>query len=237
MIHLNVLPIYITLIAFFGISTNGFEYTLDINYIFFKTLPVLALSVLTYLGNTAVNEKYRKIQTTALLFGAIGDFLIAFLHNNISGLVIGAVAFGIGHMFYLKTFYRKLKHLYIPLTIPVVVYGAVINQLFLVPKLDEDLISTIILMIYSAILAVPLLISGSMYLGGCIEYENAQAFHKLRFAGFIFFFISDSVLLLSNTGHRFPYSEVLILTTYFAAQYLILCALHEEGKLKDRKKQ
>lgn len=40
-------------------------------------------------------------------------------------------------------------------------------------------------------------------------------------AGYGLFFFSDTFVLLVHLGYAFPYSEVLILLSYYAAQYLI----------------
>lgn len=51
----------------------------------------------------------------------------------------------------------------------------------------------------------------------------------LRFVGFIFFYASDSALIMYHVGYKFPFAEIIILLTYFVAQYLIVwgtCKTH-----------
>ncbi|PIO57522.1 hypothetical protein TELCIR_21064, partial [Teladorsagia circumcincta] len=58
----------------------------------------------------------------------------------------------------------------------------------------------------------------------------------LRYMGFMMFFISDSVLVMHHTGYRLPWPEMVVLATYYTAQYLILygnihTGLHGKAKL------
>lgn len=56
----------------------------------------------------------------------------------------------------------------------------------------------------------------------------------LRAAGFFLFYVSDSCLILNETGFHVPKAELSILSTYFGAQFLILwgsAALHEERRV------
>jgi hypothetical protein len=39
--------------------------------------------------------------------------------------------------------------------------------------------------------------------------------------GYGIFFLSDTLVLLVHLGYTFPHSEVVILLSYYAAQYLI----------------
>ncbi len=43
----------------------------------------------------------------------------------------------------------------------------------------------------------------------------------MRFAGYSLFFLSDSMLLLEHMGFEWPFSSLLILSTYFSSQYLL----------------
>ena len=53
-----------------------------------------------------------------------------------------------------------------------------------------------------------------------------------RFIGYLLFFVSDSLLLLEKS-YVFPFSAIVILSTYFASQYLIMWGglqnIYDEG--------
>ncbi|TKR59869.1 hypothetical protein L596_029479 [Steinernema carpocapsae] len=88
---------YAVLITLFYLQTDGFDNTSH-GYSILKTLPVLALAVITYYRATMIRERERQFHALALLCGAIGDFLIG---ASSSAFVLGALAFGVGHVCYM----------------------------------------------------------------------------------------------------------------------------------------
>ncbi|MFH4983537.1 hypothetical protein AB6A40_010246 [Gnathostoma spinigerum] len=88
---------YVALVVLFYRQSDGFDDTTSL-YDFWKTLPVLMLSVLCYLIGAGLRGRERTFTALGLLFGAIGDCIIGGTDNR---LAAGALAFGIGHIFYL----------------------------------------------------------------------------------------------------------------------------------------
>ncbi|CAG9532568.1 unnamed protein product [Cercopithifilaria johnstoni] len=79
------------------------------------------------------------------------------------------------------------------------------------------------MIIYFFLLSTCVIFSGSLYIrGGPSDYPR-QFNNLLRFIGFILFYLSDSTLIIHHVGIAVPIAEKLILSTYFIAQYLILC--------------
>lgn len=64
-------------------------------------MPVLILSILCFLVGAGLRGRDRGYTALGLLFGAIGDYLIG---RSNDGLIVGAIFFGIGHIFYLVSF-------------------------------------------------------------------------------------------------------------------------------------
>uniref|UniRef100_A0A0N5BKZ7 lysoplasmalogenase n=1 Tax=Strongyloides papillosus TaxID=174720 RepID=A0A0N5BKZ7_STREA len=234
MLPLSIFIVYGTLIAYFAVSTDGFTYEPTSIYCFKKCLPILSLAMMVLAGMTKIRKKYRNTHIWAILFGALGDFLIAFLSNGLHAIIYGAVAFGIGHLLYMKTFFSKIKHLHkgLSLMTTIAIFG--INYIILFPNFNNEPISTIIMAVYSFILALCFLGAGSQYFEGSIQYERGQKFQLLRFIGFSLFLASDFCLLLANKGHRYSFSEAFIMLTYYGAQLFITSAMHHEEMLKGK---
>ncbi|EFO14877.2 hypothetical protein LOAG_13638 [Loa loa] len=87
------------------------------------------------------------------------------------------------------------------------------------------------MIIYSFLLSMCVVFSGSLYIhGGPYDYPR-QFNNLLRFLGFVLFCLSDSALIIHHVGIAVPVAEKLILSTYFIAQYLILCGSSSSSSL------
>ncbi|KAE9548337.1 hypothetical protein FO519_008454 [Halicephalobus sp. NKZ332] len=219
------LACYVALISLFYTYTDGFRLSHTWTYCILKTFPCSILGLLVFLEHTPLTGTQAKQQAIGLVFGALGDFLIA-LHED--GLTTGAVSFAVGHLFYMAIFAPRVKQVSKEFTFIILAYGAVMNHFFLIPNLSIHPISTLILMVYSLILCTALVLSGSIYFHGTTDKPPKQSNDLTRFLGYSLFFISDSLLLLRSVGSSFPYDQLAILSTYFAAQYLILTGTTNE---------
>ncbi|TMS35774.1 hypothetical protein L596_003097 [Steinernema carpocapsae] len=184
-----------------------------------------------FLFANSVPDRERKLHASGLLLGALGDFLIGQFEN---GIVTGAIAFGIGHIFYLATFARRLQKPTYALVGGILTYGIILNHFCLIPQLGSHPINTSILLVYSLLLSSCVVISGSMYIEGTADQPPQQKENLVRFLGFSTFAVSDSTLILDHVGYRVPYVELIILCTYFTAQFVIMwsACLAPESKQK-----
>ncbi|VDN50603.1 unnamed protein product [Dracunculus medinensis] len=202
---------YFALVALFYRQSDGFIKKCDNLYEYWKTLPVLILSILCFLVGAGLRGRDRGYTALGLLFGAIGDYLIG---RSNDGLIVGAIFFGIGHIFYLV------------ITIVAASFYVIIGWYALLPLILHHTIASILLISYSVLLATCFILSGSLYVYGVMKnFQN----NLLRFVGFIFFYASDSALIMYHVGYKFPFAEIIILLTYFVAQYLIVwgtCKTH-----------
>uniref|UniRef100_A0A1I8ADC0 lysoplasmalogenase n=1 Tax=Steinernema glaseri TaxID=37863 RepID=A0A1I8ADC0_9BILA len=210
---------YVALVALFYVQSGGFVKFHDTGYAFWKVLPVSTLGALMYFFATTIPERERKLHAFGLLLGALGDFLIGYFEN---GIVTGAIAFGIGHMFYLSTFARRLQKPTYALAGGLLVYGMILNHFCLMPQLGAHPINTVILFVYSLLLSSAVIISGSMFIEGTTDQSPNEKENLVRFIGFGIFAVSDSTLILDHSGYWVPYAEVIILSTYFTAQFVIM---------------
>lgn len=65
---------------------------------FRKITPIILLVAFAYLNGGGLGKEQRKTAAAGLFFGGVGDWIIGMRHD---GIILGAVAFGIGHLFYL----------------------------------------------------------------------------------------------------------------------------------------
>ncbi|VDK89348.1 unnamed protein product [Litomosoides sigmodontis] len=211
---------YFALVFIFYHQSNGFIPSCDNLYEYWKTLPVLILSILYYAVGSSFSNRQRTYASLGLLAGAIGDYMIARPND---GLILGAVCFAIGHIFYLFTFTHCIGNVCIPLLFITILISSVIFYATLTLLLIVHPIASAIMIIYSFLLSTCVVFSGSLYIHGGPSDHPRQFNNLLRFLGFVLFYLSDSTLIIHHVGIAVPVAEKLILSTYFIAQYLILC--------------
>uniref|UniRef100_A0A915AYB8 lysoplasmalogenase n=1 Tax=Parascaris univalens TaxID=6257 RepID=A0A915AYB8_PARUN len=211
---------YFALVALFYRQSDGFIQKYDNSYEYWKTLPVLILSVLCYLIGAGLRGRERAYTALGLLFGALGDYLIC---RTEDGLITGATAFGIGHIFYLLTFAHRVRQLHYTLTLLACISGSLV-VCGVTPIVADNRINGVIVLTYSFLLSTCLVLSGSLYFHGARNEPPHQLNNLLRFIGFSLFYGSDTMLILQHVGFRIPFAEKLILLSYFLAQYLIVWA-------------
>ncbi|VDM95998.1 unnamed protein product [Thelazia callipaeda] len=232
---------YFALVFIFYRQSNGFIKSCDNLYEYWKTLPVLILSILYYFVGSSFNSRQHAYTCLGLLFGAIGDYLIV---RPSDGLTLGAIFFAIGHIFYLvsKKFLHYINIIHIfsllqlsftyrlgKLSLCILISTILASFMVLYTTLtmlliSHAMISMAMIIIYSLLLSVCVIFSGSLYLQGGPCDHPRQYNNLLRFLGFILFYLSDSAFIIHHVGIEIPNAEKLILITYFMAQYLILCS-------------
>uniref|UniRef100_A0A7E4USS5 lysoplasmalogenase n=1 Tax=Panagrellus redivivus TaxID=6233 RepID=A0A7E4USS5_PANRE len=218
---MKCLTIFVLFVAIFYAQTSSFDHKHTWEYPVLKTLPCLVLSALVHFGMSPLKGQEASYHAKGLFLGAVGDLLLALSEN---GLYPGAVAFAIGHIYYMAVIAPKIIQIHINLALVAFVYAAGINYAFLVPALTASPLSTLIMMAYSIILTTGVVLAGSLYLQDeRIGKSATKSSDLLLFAGFALFMISDSLLLLCYLGRPIPYSNQIVLFTYFGAQYAILC--------------
>ncbi|KAK6104999.1 YhhN-like family protein [Brugia pahangi] len=211
---------YFALVFIFYHQSNGFIRSCDNLYEYWKTLPVLILSILYYAVGSSFSNRQHIYASLGLLAGAIGDYMITRPND---GLILGAACFAIGHIFYLLTFTYRIGNLCIPLLFMIILISFIILYVTFALLLIVHPIASTIMIIYSFLLSICVLFSGSLYICGGPYDQQRQFNNLLRFLGFLLFYLSDSALIIHHVGIAVPVAEKLILSTYFIAQYLILC--------------
>lgn len=168
-----------------------------------KTIPVLSLALLAF---TNISGTKGKLIGAGLLFSGSGDIILQL--DGAGYFVYGLGAFLIAHLFYIAAFIRQpeISRSRLPVPLVICVYG-IIMGVVLFPHLGDMLIPV----------AVYLLIILSMGISAALGTTN----HPLVVAGALLFIISDSLIATNRFLVPVPLSGLLIMTTYYMAQFLI----------------
>ncbi|WP_366141297.1 lysoplasmalogenase [uncultured Rossellomorea sp.] len=133
--------------------------------------------------------------------------------------VAGLGAFLIGHVFYLMGFIRmsRFNKARLAALLPIALYSFFIGRQ-LITALQTDGNDGLVLPVVSYMLVISLMALTAILTG------NLWAT-----VGSILFVISDSILSWNMFVAAIPYSDVLIMTTYYSAQFLIASSLASIG--------
>jgi uncharacterized membrane protein YhhN len=198
----------------------------DFHYII-KPLIIISL-IIFYVYHTQLSGRFAKRIFVGLLFGLMGDVFLMFVAKNQSFFMFGLVAFLIGHLWYVSAFYLDYK--WSPATerkatwFALIVFGVfcIGFYLYLRPYLNEMKIPVMIYAFVVSLMAMMAVNRKGRVNGGSFN---------LIFIGAIFFLISDSVLAYNKFVIPFKGADIVIISTYMLAQYLITIGAVER-KLK-----
>ncbi|KAK6028714.1 YhhN-like protein [Ostertagia ostertagi] len=144
--------VYFLLVANFYNESHGFQKFYNRLYPVWKVMPIVFLTIFAAVHGGGLSKRNRFMCAMALFFGGIGDVLIGLSDE---GIVTGAIAFAIGHLFYMPT------KIFWPLLIGTFAWGAVLGHFCVFPMLNEHPFEVLILSTYSLILSSCLAITGS----------------------------------------------------------------------------
>ncbi|GMS91819.1 hypothetical protein PENTCL1PPCAC_30394, partial [Pristionchus entomophagus] len=224
---------YLLAIGHFFYQSAGFVKFYNDQYAYWKCIPLLVLISFVAIHG-GVPTKTRTLLAIALAAGSVGDFVIGSAHD---GIVPGAVAFGIGHIINMLTFAPETRRICWPLAGAVLALNAVVGHFCVFPILEKSVIDVVILSVYSCLLAAALIVAASQcFYGSSVHPAYAHGL-KWRLLGYALFYLSDNILIIDHTVFSVPFAEHLCLSTYFAAQYLLVraavsCEKHKPKKSK-----
>lgn len=170
----------------------------------FKLIPMILIFLYAVLRLPKQKLKIQWLILTGLVFCAIGD---ATLH----WFVIGLSAFLIGHLFYTAAFLSQWKfNRYRILTIlPLIFYGFIMGSR-LVEALEVSGDTLLIVPVLLYISAIMLMVWAAVMTG-----------NRWLITGSLLFVASDSVLAWNMFVSPVEYSHLLIMSTYYGAQFFI----------------
>jgi len=165
-----------------------------------KPIPLILLVILI-----KWDTPYSRLISFGLIFSIIGDIIL----ESFKLFVPGLIAFLIAHVFYIFAFLKKSNKVSIISSIPFFAYGVL---LFLI--------------LYKSLGAMALPVLVYMFvictmLWRSFVQRNSGKLSNWAFLGAIFFTISDSLIAVSKFYHDFYLAPLLVMTTYWVAQFLI----------------
>lgn len=179
-----------------------------ITKITFKLIPMLLIILYALMQSAVESKKYKILIMTGLFICMLADGLIYWF-------IVGLITFLIGHIWYIVAF-RHIKTSTIPkwAAILLICYGigmAIWIAGTLWTKGDFVLAAAVILYI------IVILSMG---------WNAFQTDNKFAIIGAILFIISDSVLAINRFIVDVPFSDVLIMISYYGAQFLFAYSIH-----------
>lgn len=175
----------------------------------FKPLTIVFIILIAFQSKYPTSALYKQAIIAGLLFSLLGDIFLMLPQDR---FIPGLVSFLAAHIFYIAAFtYESRRALSALDLIPFVIYGVLMLRV-LWSHLGKLRAPVLVYMV--AILAMGWVASSRWILTG-------QEGSLLAFVGAILFIASDSLLAVERFRGRFRSAQLLILTTYFAAQWLI----------------
>lgn len=190
--------------------------------IIFKLIPMLLIILYAFRQLPALPASAMRLIVIGLFFCMLGDGFIAV------SFVAGLGAFLVGHVFYLIGFIKmsRMNMTRLAALLPIGLYSFFIGRQLIAALQTEGndglVIPVVAYMVIISLMALTAIMTGNLW----------------ATTGSILFVISDSILSWNMFVSAIPYSDVLIMTTYYSAQFLIAGSLaslgksvsHEEGK-------
>jgi uncharacterized membrane protein YhhN len=169
-----------------------------------KPLTMLAIILIAYFNSATLPTFYQQMIIVGLIFSTIGDVLLIDSRRFTQGLL----SFLAAHICFIIAFYSTPNLL--SLGFYIVYVAGFLKVLW--KHLDKLKLPVIV---YSLALAA----MSWLALSKTIEHHNHHTFHA--FIGSVLFVASDSLLAFAKFKSSFRFAEVLILSTYFLAQWFI----------------
>ena len=176
--------------------------------VIFKPLAMLIIISIAILY-TAIDFNYKIFIIAGLLLSLVGDMFLIFPEKHFTK---GLIAFLLGHIFYIVAFvvsagFHYTEWIYLPIVIISIVYLKTILS-----HTGKKTLPVIIDVILIAMM-------GWMALERLYYLQTLGAL--LAATGACLFMISDSVLAINKFKKSFHKAELIILSTYYSAQWLL----------------
>ena len=175
-------------------------------YLFKPLTMVFIVSIVWFYG--ASRGFYKWLILSGLVFSLVGDTLLI----NPQNFVFGLASFLIAHLFYIAAFFKAQEGKFNPISLSGFVIGALMLW-FIYNGVSENLKLPVVF--YALAISTMLCAAFNFYL-------TKKAPESLfAFSGAFLFVISDSALAYNKFGEEFLLAKLVILSTYFTAQWLV----------------
>ena len=182
-------------------------------HFFLKASPILLLAAVVGFNDT-IAAPFRWLLLAALLCSAAGDIFLAFNIDDSSDtlFIAGLGSFLVGHIFYALAFFQSVAFQIVSL-LPIIFILVLAATLAwkIWPKLGGLKFPVLFYILVSGLMGV------------------AASFHApfswILVGGAIIFMVSDSMIAVQKFWRPVPYSDFLVMSTYYIAQFLIFWGL------------
>jgi len=205
--------IFIPLIALSAVLTIYGKYSklIYVHYVF-KPLTMVLIICLALLSSPTIVALYKYIIILALIFSLIGDVLLMLPNIKLS---LGLLAFLIAHLIYAAAFIQDVSSYNVMILIPVLLFSIFI-YLFISKNLDKLRIPVILYIIVISLM-------GWLACNRHANFSDSKSLYVL--IGGLLFLFSDSVLAINKFKKQFVLAEILILGSYFSAQFFFALSI------------
>ncbi len=172
-----------------------------------KISPIIVLAIVSF---QKISSGFPKLFIIGLLFSMIGDFILDY--DRQGAFIYGLAAFFIAHVFYISSLGRwgfAGKQLWIAGLI-LILSAVAITLIF--PNLENLLISVLAYMVILLLMGLSTIFS--------------QKTNSWLIIGGLSFLISDSIIGLDKFYTPIIFSHLLIMLTYYFAQYALVRGLN-----------
>lgn len=181
--------------------------------------PLICISLAFYLyKNVNMLAGFNRLVFAGLIFSLFGDCFLLFAGTDIYFFLYGLVSFLLAHIVYSFAFFRDFKNnpqeskFYGNLMLFVLGVFTLSFYTFIRDYLNDFRIPV---MVYMFVISVMAVLAAYRY-----KRVNLLSF-RLILIGAVFFVISDAALAFNKFVEPYPFSGILIMSTYMIAQYLI----------------
>jgi alkenylglycerophosphocholine hydrolase len=150
-----------------------------------------------------------------LLFCLAGDIILFFEKY----FLLGVIAFLIGHIFYIITFFKMEIHITYPILVVIFVISLIMS-VFIILKMDDAVRKTMMVPIIIYVLAISIMVIYALN----YDISGKKIFSYLS-AGAVLFYISDSIISIDRFVSQFKMSSFLVHLFYYSGQFLILAGI------------
>ena len=194
-----------------------------------KALIIPVLAILFLVNLNPGKNRLHTLMLAGLFFSWAGDVVLEFSDNNGNLFLLGLVCFLLAHIMYFTVFLltpgkNSILTNRIWLLIPVIIYGLILI-FYLYPDLAKMRLPVIL---YAAVILT--MLSGAI---NRFEKVNRKSYY-LVLSGAVLFVISDSSIAINKFSHPFESSGIVIMSTYIAAQYLIVAGYISQFRRSDQ---
>lgn len=183
----------------------------------FKPLTMLFIILIALQAGLPTSRFYKYMIVLGLASSLVGDVFLMLPHDR---FVYGLASFLFAHLFYIAAFSQSgFRARSLGSLLPFLIYGSLMLWL-LWPGLGKLRVPVIF---YMAVI----LLMGWQAFNRWVEADVMGS--DLALAGALLFIASDSILALNRFKRPFRSAQFLILSTYFAAQWLIALSIEARG--------